>query len=388
MKLNFDHIIDRNNTSCKRWDLIKKQDPLLIPMGIADMDFPAPLEVAQAIQERLCHPCFGYTYPSESLLDTIVYYMDFLYQWKIKKEWIVLYPDATTSLYFLFNGISTAKKKIILQPPVFGSFFGDIARANHSIITNPLLFDSDSYFIDFNHLSQLLKTDSHIRALLFCNPQNPIGRVWSKNELIQLGTICLENNCLIISDELHSDLIHQGHQHIPIASLNKEFEQNSITVISPGKGFNIAGLKISALIIPNDQIRDHINIVTHGMNPNILAMTAYEAALTAGLSYYTRELSQYLTDNFLFVEDFINTRIPKLKLIKAQATFLAWINMGNLQLSPKELDDFLINKAKLCITPGYTFGEGGEGFGRFNIGMPRSELKKAFIQLEKAINSL
>lgn len=389
--MNFNKIIDRRNTDSKRWDLTfdDYQDTNIISMNIADMDFPAPKEVITAIKKRLKHPCFGYTRPMESLLNTICHFMEKKYQWKIHRDWIVLFSDATTALYYLLSGIKKDNSNsIIIQPPVFGSFSSDIVHAGYTVTQNCLILEKKEYFMNFDDLEYILKTHANIRALLLCNPHNPIGRVWTKDELVQLSNLCLQYNCLIISDELHSDLMLFDYQHIPIASLDQKIEQNTITSISPGKGFNIAGLKISALIIPNIKLRNDIIKASHGNTPNILAMEAYKAALEAGLKYYSAELSNYLSQNVIFLERFLHDHLPVLELIKPQATFLAWINLQHLRMSREELHNFMIKKAKLAISYGYHFGDGGEKFGRFNIGLPKAILKQALYRLKEGVDSL
>ena len=282
MSINFSDFLYRKNTNCKRWDTLSSD---MIAMGIADMDFSCPPEIVVALKKRLEHPCFGYTYPTDYLKELIVQHLQTQHAWTIQKEWIVFYPDATTSLYFIFNGIknklhTTSQNQVILQPPVFGSFFNDIKRVNLQAISNPLLLQDTLYSMNFKNLHTLFQNNKSIHSLILCNPHNPIGRVWLRDDLLTLGNLCIQNDCFIISDELHSDLILPKYKHTPIASLSSEIEQKTITLISPGKGYNIAGLKISAAIIPNDELRSHINFVTNNMDPNIFGLIAYVTALT------------------------------------------------------------------------------------------------------------
>jgi len=385
MRIDFDKIIPREGTSCKRWDMIKKQYniPNLIPMGIADMDLPAPPEIIYAIQERLQHLCFGYTYPLDNLLDAIQKTIKTQFNWDIQKEWILLYPDATFSLNHILQKIPFSSNNIILQPPVFGPFFTQLEEANYNIVINPLVFKNNNYYFDFDHFKDLLK-NNNIGALLLCNPHNPIGRVWTEEELQELGDLCIKNNILIISDELHSSLIYPNYSHTSIASLNHNFANQSITIMSSGKTFNIPGLKVSFLIIPNNQLKERLqNTIS---DPNILGMIAYEAAIKAGDEYYIEELMLYISNNFTYMKEFINNKIPQLSIIDAQATFLTWVDMRNLKLSSEQLEDFMINKANIFATNGASFGKGGDGFMRLNIAMPFSKLKQALDQLEIAVN--
>ncbi len=387
MSINFSDFLYRKNTNCKRWDTLSSD---MIAMGIADMDFSCPPEIVVALKKRLEHPCFGYTYPTDYLKELIVQHLQTQHAWTIQKEWIVFYPDATTSLYFIFNGIknklhTTSQNQVILQPPVFGSFFNDIKRVNLQAISNPLLLQDTLYSMNFKNLHTLFQNNKSIHSLILCNPHNPIGRVWLRDDLLTLGNLCIQNDCFIISDELHSDLILPKYKHTPIASLSSEIEQKTITLISPGKGYNIAGLKISAAIIPNDELRSHINFVTNNMDPNIFGLIAYETALTHAPKNYTPILMNYIEHNFNYLDQFLKYNLPHITLIPPQATFLAWIDMRALNMTNTELEDFILNKAKIHVIFGHTFGEGGEGFIRLNIGTPLDQIKKALFQLKTAL---
>lgn len=393
MAIDFNDILHRKNTNCKRWDMLAQYHPDIVPMGIADMDFPCPLEIIEALKKRLDHPCFGYTYPTDHLKELIVQHLQTQHGWTIKKEWIVFYTDATTSLYFIFNSIKNklqnpSQNQVILQPPVFGSFFNDIKRASLQPLANPLSLQDSLYTMDFQDLQNTFQKNKTISSLIVCNPHNPIGKVWKKEDLLTLGKLCVQNNCIIISDELHSDLVLPKYKHTPIASLSPEIEQNTITLISPGKGYNVAGLKISAAIVPNDDLRSHINFVTNNMDPSIFGLIAYETALTYAPKNYTPALMNYIEKNFDYVDQFLKSHLPEIKLIPPQATFLAWIDMRSLKMTNTELEDFILNKAKILVSFGHSFGESGEGFIRLNIGTHLDLIKKALLQLKEALITL
>ena len=393
MAIDFDNILYRKNTNCKRWDTLAQYHPDMVPMGIADMDFPCPPEIVEALKKRLDHPCFGYTYPTDHLKELIVQHLQTQHGWPIKKEWIVFYTDATTSLYFIFNGIKNklqnpSQNQVILQPPVFGPFFNDIKRASLVPLPNPLLLQDSLYSMNFEGLQNIFQQNKTVSSLIVCNPHNPIGKVWKKEDLLTLGNMCVQNNCIIISDELHSDLILPKYKHTPIASLSPEIAQNTVTLISPGKGYNIAGLKISAAIIPNDDLRSHISFVTNNMDPSIFGLIAYETALTYAPKNYTPVLMNYIEKNFDYVDQFLKSHLPNIKLIPPQATFLAWIDMRSLRMTNTELENFILNKAKIHVIFGHTFGKGGEGFIRLNIGTSLDQIKKALFQLKEALTIL
>ncbi len=354
-------------------------------MGIADMDFPSPPEVVDAIQHRLKHNCFGYTYPSDTLKTLICDFLRKKHSWEIDPSWIVFYPDATTSMYFILQGLTNTAdskdRKVILQPPVFSMFFNDVKRAGLQSVNNPLT--EDDYNMDFDDLQSHLAQKAH--SLILCNPQNPIGKVWDKDTLRRLGDLCAEYDCPIISDELHSDLVLPGFKHTPIASLSKEIEQNTITLYSPGKGFNISGVKISIAIIPNPKFREPIQFITNNMDPNIFALAAYESILRHG-EHYNHLIVDYLARNFEYLDSYLKLNLPQFYMTPAQATFLAWVDMRSLNMNSENLNKFLIDKAKISASMGSAFGT--EGFVRLNIGMSRFVLAKALESLKTAVLDL
>ncbi len=397
MLYNFDQIIDRRNTNSSKHDnnavLFGRED--VLDLWVADMDFPAPVPVVEAIKKRAEHPIYGYTFPPTSLYDAIVERLDRLYGWKIKKEWIVFNAGVVNGLYSAVEAFSHPGDEVIVQPPVYYPFFGAIKNTGRQVIHNPLREANNRYEMDLEGLEKLFEVRTsfpvrmpRIKALILCSPHNPVGRVWSREELKRLADICVQNNCLILSDEIHCDLLAPGVEHTVTATLSPEIEQHTITFMSASKTFNIAGLATSYAIIPNDQLRQRYVAARAGHNSgNVFGFAATEAALTQ-CDDYLEQLRAYLHENYKFFKEFITTRLPQLRVAELEGTYLAWVDMRQLGMDPLELQNFIRNKARLALDDGYAFGPGGEGFQRFNLACPRSIVEEALLRLEKAINEL
>lgn len=397
MQYNFDQIIDRRHTNSSKHDnnavMFGRED--VLDLWVADMDFPVPTPVAEAIKKRAEHPIYGYTFPPASLYEAIVERVDRLYGWKIKKEWIVFNAGVVNGLYSAVEAFSHRGDELIVQPPVYYPFFGAIKNTGRQVIHNPLKEVNGHYEMDFEGLEKLFEVRTsfpvrmpRIKALVLCSPHNPVGRVWTKEELQRLAEICVKHNCLIFSDEIHCDLLAPGVEHTVTATLSPEIEQHTITFMSASKTFNIAGLATSFVIIPNDELRQRYVAARAGHNSgNVFGFVATEAALTQ-CDDYLEQLRAYLHENYRFFSEFIAERLPMLRVANLEGTYLAWVDMRQLGMSPLELQTFMREKARLALDDGYAFGPGGEGFQRFNLACPRSIVEEALLRLEKAINEL
>lgn len=397
MQYNFDQIIDRRHTNSSKHDnnavMFGRED--VLDLWVADMDFPVPTPVAEAIKKRAEHPIYGYTFPPASLYEAIVERVDRLYGWKIKKEWIVFNAGVVNGLYSAVEAFSHRGDELIVQPPVYYPFFGAIKNTGRQVIHNPLKEVNGRYEMDFEGLEKLFEVRTsfpvrmpRIKALVLCSPHNPVGRVWTKEELQRLAEICVKHNCLIFSDEIHCDLLAPGVEHTVTATLSPEIEQHTITFMSASKTFNIAGLATSFVIIPNDELRQRYVAARAGHNSgNVFGFVATEAALTQ-CDDYLEQLRAYLHENYRFFSEFIAERLPMLRVANLEGTYLAWVDMRQLGMSPLELQTFMREKARLALDDGYAFGPGGEGFQRFNLACPRSIVEEALLRLEKAINEL
>jgi len=385
-KYNFDEIIERKGTNCLKYDALKmffrSEDPL--PLWVADMDFRTPDFIVDAIKKRAEHEIFGYSFRPDSYFDAVIGWMKRRHDWEIKKEWISFSPGVVAGLTMAVETFSKPGEGVIVQPPVYFPFFDCVKETGRKMIENPLKIDNGRYTFDFEDLKS--KIDNNTKLLLLCNPQNPGGMVWTREELTELTTICLENNIMIISDEIHSDLIFDGSKHIPLASISDEVAQNCMISMAPSKTFNVAGLSSSLVIIPNKlkmaQYEKTIGVGHFGMG-NIFGSVALEAAYTNGDAWLDQMLA-YLWDNYLLIENFINTRLPRVKVMKPEATYLVWLDFSDYGMNNAELSKFTVEKAKLALNDGGRFGTGGEGWLRVNIGCPRSTVQEALERLEKA----
>ncbi|NLY51197.1 MAG: putative C-S lyase [Firmicutes bacterium] len=397
MKYDFDRVIARRGTGSSKHErntaMFGTED--VLDLWVADMDFPVPEPVVQAIKERAEHPIYGYTFPQESLLEAICERMLKRYNWKINKEWIVFNAGVVNGLYSAVQAFTHPGDEVVLQPPVYYPFYNIVKHNGCQAALNPLLFKDGRYTMDFAGLEQLFEAHTRfpvriprIKAIILSSPHNPVGRVWTRGELSTLAEICIKNDCMILSDEVHCDLLVKGAKHTPMATLSKEIEQHTITFMSASKTYNIAGLSTSFAIIPNTKWRQqYINIRAGHNSGNIFGLVATEAAFRYG-DEYLEQLLAYLDENRDFFVNYIDTHIPQLKVIPAEGTYLAWVDMRSLGLSPVELQEFVRTKARLALDDGYAFGPGGEGFQRVNLACPRSILKEALQRLEQAVSSL
>lgn len=387
MKYNFDKIIKpiQSEKWCGRKKIFGRED--IVPMWIADMDFESPKPVVDAIVKRAEHSIFGYTFRPSSYSESIINWFSKRYNWEIFKGWINYSPGVVPALSFIALSFSHPGDKIIVQSPVYRRFFEVITPNGRQVLDNPLLLKNGKYIIDFDDFEKKA-SDSRAKLFFLCNPHNPVGRVWTREEIIKLGRICIKNNIIIVSDEIHSDLIYKGYKHVVFASISEEFAQNSIILNSPSKTFNLAGLQTSIVIIPNKKyykIYDNkISSLKVGRS-NVFGLVALEAAYNFGEDWL-KQLLEYLEENLKYLTKFFKERVPKIKVIKPEGTYLVWLDCRQLALNDLELREFMIEKAKVGLLEGYKFGQGGEGFQRINIGCPRSILKKSLERIEKAVN--
>ncbi len=383
---DFDQIIHRDGTNSLKHDarqsLFGRAD--VIPMWVADMDFAVPPAVTNALAERAKHPIIGYTAEPESLFDALIDWHQKRHGWAINREWIVLCPGVVPSLHAASLAFAKTDEAIIVQPPVYFPFFSAVKNTGRTLIENPLLLQDNRYHIDFDHLEQCA---ANARMLFLCSPHNPVGRVWETEELQRILAIAKQHDLMIFSDEIHADLIYLDAKHQPLATLAND-SHNIITAVAPSKTFNIAGLNLSALIIPNASHRKAITQAfdtLHVSAANPFSMVAFEAAYHHGEAWLTALLT-YLTATRDFVSDYLATKLPQIKLITPEGTYLLWLDCRALGLNDQALKQFFIEKAGLGLSPGTLFGEAGSGFMRMNIGAPRQVIAKALDQITQALN--
>ncbi len=387
MAYNFDEIIERNGTNCLKYDGKAKYfgSNDLLPLWVADMDFRTPDFIINALKRRLDHEILGYSLKPDSFFNSLVNWVDRRFNWQIKKEWISFTPGVVSALNFSVLSFTKPGDKVIIQTPVYFPFFTAITDHGRQIAVNELIYKDGNYSMDYDGLRSLI--DEKTKLLILCNPHNPVGRVWRKDELQTIADICLEKNITILSDEIHSDLILPGHKHFPLASLSDKIAAITVTLMAPSKTFNMAGLASSAAITSNPDLKRQFEKIPNSMHissGNLFGITAFEAAYTHG-DIWLHELVLYLDKNLTFIEQFINANIPSMKVVRAEGTYLAWLDCTNLGMNDKDLRDFFIHKAKVGLNSGTDFGSGGEGFMRINFGCPKSVLEKGLTRIEAAI---
>jgi len=388
--VNLDEIINRAAVPTLKFDGETMQSIFgakdLWPSWVADMDFKAAPEIIKALSQRLDHGVFGYEVSTNELREAVANWYQKRYHWAFDTEHIISTPRTLNSLATLVTLFSSEGDGVIIQPPVFYDF-KLILRANkRRLVKNPLKFEQGRYQIDFDNLESVA-AEAGNKLLILCNPHNPIGRVWSKKDLVKLTEICIRNNVFIIADEIHGDITYHN-RYTPVASVSKQAALNTATCISPIKSFNLAGVANSMIVIENEDKRklcaDWYN--RHEINKNnIFTNTAMLAAYTKG-EPWLEQVIDYLQDNIEILRNFLQHKIPSIKLVEPDGTYLVWIDFRELGFDAKQLETFLAREARMATNPGHWFGREGAGFVRINIACPKSVLIAALNQLEKAIN--
>ena len=386
MAIDFDTIIPREGTDSVKWDgrqgVFNSED--LIPMWVADMDFAVPEAISRALMARAEHPVFGYTLVADSVYEALIHWMRQRHGFEVQRDWIILSPGVVPTLHASALAFAQAGEGVIVQPPVYFPFFSAVTETGRKLILNPLKLDSGRYTIDFDHLEQCAGQGA--KLLMLCSPHNPVGRVWSEDELLKILEIAHRHDLIILSDEIHHDLIFPGARHIPLQVLAGE-SANIVTAVAPSKTFNIPGLGLSALIVPNPKHRTALRKafeLLHTGASNPFSLVAFEAAYREG-EEWLGALLVYLTETRDFVAQYLARHIPKIKLIQPEGTYLLWLDCRELGMSDSELRQFFIHQAKVGMNPGTVFGEGGSGFMRMNIGTSRLVVKEALERIHKVL---
>lgn len=390
--MDFETVYNRKNTNSLKWDATDiffqtKED--IIPMWVADMDFRSPDEVNHAIIERAKHGIYGYTTIDHSVINSVVNWLKKRHNWLINRDWLTFSPSVITSLYISVTTFTEENDPVLIQTPVYPPFFHVIKGSNRKLIENPLHFNGKEYEIDFNDLEQ--KFQQGVKAMIFCSPHNPVGRVWRRDELERLATLCEKYNVLIFSDEIHADLVFKKHQHIPIASLSEETSKRTITYMSPTKTFNLAGLQVSYVVTENGELRRKLNnvLALQGFRMlNMMGITALKASYDYG-EKWLEQLIETLSDHKKYVIDRLeNGTDGKIKVFDSEGTYLLWADFSKLNLSDKELKRFLIEKAKVGLNAGIDYGEKGTNHMRINIACPKQTLTEGVERIVTAVQSL
>jgi len=387
---NFDEVIERHGTNCVKFDGAKKgsDGKELLPLWVADMDFRTPDFIVDALKKRCEHEVFGYTFGSDSYFKSIEEWVLYKHLWKIQREWISYIPGIVKGIGFALQCFTQPGDKIIIQPPVYHPFRLVPEKMQREVVYNPLQLVDGVYQMDFEQLESII--DEKCKMLILSNPHNPGGVVWEKETLVKLAEICHRNHILVISDEIHSEMVYPQYKHYPFATVSETAANCSIMFMAPSKTFNIAGIVSSYSIIPNESIRKQFHSFLEAGELNagtIFAYTATEAAYTYGAEWL-QQMRIYIIENVRYIDTYLKNNIPQIKVYQPQASFLVWLDCRDLNLSQPELVQLFEEKAGLLLNDGSMFGPGGEGYMRLNIGCPRSTLEEAMKALKKAISSL
>lgn len=390
MRYDFNTVIERRGTCSLKWDVAETMfgSRDIIPMWVADMDFRTSEPVIQALRKVADHGIYGYATRLPSYYESFIGWMKRRHNWDIKREWIEFTPGVVPSLNLAVRALTAPGDEVIVQTPVYYPFFKAINYNGRTMLDSPLRLDSGHYVMDLDDLRR--KITPRTKLMLLCSPHNPGGRVWTVPELTALGELCIRHGIIVVSDEIHSDIIYRGFKHTVFATISKEFAQNSVTCTGVSKTFNLAGLNTSNIIIPNENIRNrfHHETLACGINlPNLFGIAAVEAAYRYGESWL-EQLLDYLEGNLDYLTNYIEERIPSIKVIRPQGTYLAWLDCRSLPISGERAKNFMPAEAKVGLEEGTIFGAGEIGFWRMNFACPRSLLKQALERIERAVNNL
>ncbi len=390
MKYSFDKIINRKDQNSLKWnknfykDTFKCQEELL-PLWIADMDFKVSDGIQKRIKKITEHGIYGYCGLDDEYYNSIISWYEKIHNWKISKEEICFTPGIVPAISYLLEAFSKKNDPVMIFTPVYYPFKESILKMERTIIECPLIKnDKNFYSIDYLDMENTIK-DKNVKILIFCSPHNPVGRVWKKDELKKIADICLKYNVLIISDEIHSDIIFSSHRHTPFLTLNHEIINNCIVCNAVGKTFNLAGLKVSNIIIKNKNLREkYLKIIDrYGINyPNTFAIECVKGAYLDSYEWYC-EMIKYLEKNLEFLTEFVKNSLPKVKFLKPEGTYLAWLDFSSYNLTQEQLEHFFENKVKIAVDYGYWFGKEGKGFIRLNFACPRPTLKECLEKIKK-----
>lgn len=385
---DFDKIIDRHGTNCLKFDFAKERgkngDEL--SLWVADMDFEVAKPITDALQAQVNHGIYGYTEVKSDYFEIVKNWFKDNFDWEIKKGSLVKTPGVVYAIAMAVKAFTKEGEAVIIQQPVYYPFGEMIIANNRKLVNSPLVLKDGRYEIDFEDFEKKI-VENNVKLFILCSPHNPVGRVWSVEELKKIGDICIKHGVVIFSDEIHADFVYEPNKHHVFASLGESYAANSVIATAPSKSFNIAGLQVSNIFIENKKLRDAFRneIVKSGYSQlNTMGLVAARAAYESGKEWLD-EVRAYIKDNLIFFRDYLKENIGELSLIEPEGTYLVWVDFRKLGLSEKQREDLIVNKAKLWIDSGAMFGVDGEGFERFNIACPRSYLKQALDSLAKAV---
>ena len=383
MKYNFDLNVNRLNTNSLKWDLYDTD----LPMWVADMDFKVSDNIINGFKKRIDNGVFGYNILNDEFYNSYINFWDKYHNFKIEKDWLLFSTGVIPSLSSAIRRLTNVANNVVILTPVYNIFFNSIRNNGRNILESKLIYKDNKYEIDWNDLEAKLSL-SETTLLVFCNPHNPVGKIWTKDEIIKVGELCAKNNVYVISDEIHCDIVKPGLNYIPFASASDICKNISITLIAPTKCFNLAGIQTSAIVCPNKNL---YNIVNRGINTdevaegNTLAVIAPILAFNESVDWL-KQMQEYVFNNRSYAEKFIEDNIKELKVIKADATYLLWVDCNNITSDDVKLKDFIYKNTKLLVSDGAEYGDSGKGFIRINLATSKRRVIDGLNRLKKAID--
>ena len=387
--IDFDQVVNRRGTGSAKYDSAEKRGlpQSVLPLWVADMDFPAAPPILDALQERLNHGIFGYTEPQDAYHQAIIDWWRDQHGYTVQRQWIMDSPGVIASLCAAIRAFTKPGESVMVQSPVYGPFYNAVKYNDRNLVICPLDYSEREYNIDFEEFRHTIETNE-VKLFVLCSPHNPVGRVWTKLELEKIGTICLQNGVTIVSDEIHCDFTAPDHTHSVFAGLNRRFEQITVTLASPTKTFNLSGLQVSHVFIANDELRRAWIREARSMGmdaPNVMGLIAAQAAYEHGLDWLNR-LRVYINANEAFVREFMRQYLPSIHVVHRQGTYLLWLDCWGTGFTHAEMNTRLTDRGKLWFYDGKEFGDDGEGFQRLNLAAPREIMSEAMMRLSVAFS--
>lgn len=384
---DFDKIIPRRGTNSYKWDSMP-EDRDVLPLWVADMDFRTAPAIIDALARRVEHGIYGYVHVPDKYYKSVTDWFDRRHNWQIDREWFIYTSGVVPAISAVIKALAEPGDGVIVQTPVYNCFFLSIRNNGCRIIKNPLKYENRTYHIDYEDLERKAAAPD-TKLMLLCNPHNPAGRVWTREELCRIGEICIKNHVTVISDEIHCELVFPGHVYTPFASINKKHLQNSVTCISPSKSFNMAGLQIANIIAADDRVRQQIDKainINEVCDVNPFGIEATIAAYNQGEEWLI-QLLDYLKTNYDFLCDFFTENLPQFPVTELEGTYLVWTDCSILHVTSDELQALLLEETGLWLNSGTMYGEDGEGFMRWNIACPRAVLEDAMTRFLKFVST-
>ena len=389
MKYDFDTIVDRYNTGSVKYDTAERSGmPAdVMPMWVADMDFRAPDEIVSRMRQLCDFGVYGYTMVTDSYFDAVRNWFSSRFDWEVERKWLVTTPGVVFALSAAVKAFTEPGEGVLIQRPVYYPFTEVVENNGRVVVNSSLRYDKGSYAIDYEDLEAKLARDD-VKLMLICSPHNPVGRVWTRDELSKVCRLCLKYNVKMVSDEIHADFVFANREHVPLTSLSEQVRENCVVCTAPSKSFNLAGLQISNIFIPNRDMRHAFRreLEKTGLfGVNMVGLCACQAAYESG-GEWLDQLKEYLEGNIQFLKSFVNEHMPRIKVVDTEGTYLVWMDLQELNLVDQK--DFIVNKAGLWLDTGSMFGDEGRGFERINVACPRTVLEEALNRLKRAYDAL